>query len=203
MLLLRHWYVTYWHYSKEYFMKDDTVLSQNAFWYILHTYASYEQRVEQTIREMIRTEQADGAIEDVLVPTEHVTNIVDGVKKRSTRKCYPGYVLVKMKMNDISWNMIRSIPKVISFVGSKDSPTPMKQSEVERLFNSLEDGVQKPKVKSLFSISDNVQVLEGPFAGFSGVVEEIFEDKCKLRITVAIFGRQTPVELDFAQVSKD
>ena len=184
-------------------MKDDTVLSQNAFWYILHTYASYEQRVEQTIREMIRTDQANGAIEDVLVPTEHVTNIVDGVKRTSTRKCYPGYVLVKMKMNDVSWNMIRSIPKVISFVGSKDSPTPMKPSEVDRLFNSLEDGVQKKKVKSEFSISDNVQVLEGPFAGFSGIVEEVFEDKCKLRITVAIFGRQTPVELDFAQVSKD
>ena len=106
-------------------------------------------------------------------------------------------------MTDVSWNMIRSIPKVISFVGSKDSPTPMKPSEVDRLFNSLEDGVQKKKVKSEFSISDNVQVLEGPFAGFSGIVEEVFEDKCKLRITVAIFGRQTPVELDFAQVSKD
>lgn len=184
-------------------MKDENIFDKEAHWYILHTHSGYEQRVEKTIREFMRTEHDGHMIEDVLVPTEKVVDLVNGVKKTSVRKFYPGYVMIKMKMTDVSWNMIQSISRVISFMGSKNHPVPMKPSEVERVFSAMDDESNNLKQRINVSINDKIQILEGPFSGFSGVVEEVNIEKGKIWVSVSIFGRQTPVELDFNQIVKE
>lgn len=173
-----------------------------ARWYIVHTYSGFEQRVEKTIKEMIRTGQAKGFVEEVVVPTEKVIELVKGEKKTSTRKFYPGYVMIKMVFNDFSWNLIQSIPRVTGFVGGKTRPSPMRDSEAAKILSMMESRQEQPRPKFHFDRSDEVRVIDGPFAGFNGVVEDVNYDKGKLRVAVSIFGRQTPVELDFVQVSK-
>ena len=146
-------------------------------WYIVHTYSGFEQRVEATIKEMMRNAQDNGLIHEVVVPTEKVIELgKGGAKRTTTRKFYPGYIMLRMTMTDFSWHLVQSIPKVTGFVGGKNRPAPMKD--------------------------DDVRVIDGPFGGFNGVVEDVNYDKGKLRVSVSIFGRQTPVELDFIQVSK-
>ena len=184
-------------------MKEENIFAREAYWYILHTHSGYEQRVEKAIRELMRTEKDGQMIEDVLVPTEKVVDIVNGVKKTSIRKFYPGYVMVKMKMTDVSWNMIQSLSRVISFMGSKNHPVPMKPSEVERVFAAMDDDSDIRKQRINFNVNDKIQILEGPFSGFFGIVEEVNVEKGKLWVSVSIFGRQTPVELDFNQVIKE
>lgn len=174
-----------------------------ARWYILHTYSGFELRVEQTIREMMRTGQDGGCIEQVVVPTEKVIELVKGQKKTSTRKFYPGYVMVKMSMNDNSWHLVQSIPRVTGFVGGKNQPTPMRDSEADKILNLMVSRQEQPRPKYHFERGDEVRVIDGPFGGFNGVVEDVNYDKGKLRVSVSIFGRQTPVELDFVQVSKN
>ncbi len=173
-----------------------------ARWYIIHTYSGYEQRVERTIREMIRTGQAKGLIEDVIVPTEKVVELVKGQKRTSTRKFYPGYALVKMVFNDDSWHMIQSIPKVTGFIGGKNRPSPLTQKEADKILSTIESRKEQPRPKFHFEKGDDVRVIDGPFANFNGMVEDVNYDKGKLRVSVSIFGRQTPVELDFVQVTK-
>jgi transcriptional antiterminator NusG len=171
-------------------------------WYIVHTYSGFEQRVEKTIKEMMRTEQDQGLIKEVVVPTEKVIELVKGEKKTSTRKFYPGYILVRMVMTDLSWHLVQSIPKVTGFVGGKTRPSPMRDSEAERILNMMEQRQEQPRPKFHFERGDEVRVIDGPFGGFNGVVEDVNYDKGKLKVSVSIFGRQTPVELDFVQVSK-
>ncbi|MGL4722787.1 MAG: transcription termination/antitermination protein NusG [Desulfovibrionaceae bacterium] len=183
-------------------MEETNIFATKAFWYFIHTHSSYELRVEKTIREIMRTGQDAGAIEDVIVPTECVVELVNGVKKVSTRKFYPGYVMVKMRMTDDSWYLIQSLSRVIAFMGGKEKPVPMKDSEAERILSAMENCQDQPRPKFNFKRLDEVRVLEGPFAGFNGVVEEVNLDKGKLKVFVSIFGRQTPVELDFIQVTK-
>lgn len=173
-----------------------------ARWYIVHTYSGFEQRVEQTIKEMIRTGQARGLIEEVVMPTERVIELVKGEKKTSTRKFYPGYVMVKMVLTDYSWHLVQEIPRVTGFVGGKNRPTPMRDSEAQKILDMMEQRQEQPRPKFHFERGDEVRVIDGPFSGFNGVVEEVNYDKGKLRVAVSIFGRQTPVELDFVQVSK-
>jgi len=174
-----------------------------ARWYIVHTYSGFEQRVEQTIREMIRTGQDQGLIEEVVVPTEKVIELAKGGEKRTTtRKFYPGYVMLRMVMTDYSWHLVQSIPKVTGFVGGKNRPTPMRNAEAERILTLMETRQEQPRPKFNFERGDEVRVVDGPFGGFNGVVEDVNYDKGKLRVSVSIFGRQTPVELDFVQVSK-
>jgi len=174
-----------------------------ARWYIVHTYSGFEQRVEQTIREMMRTSQDQGLIEEVVVPTEKVIELAKGGEKRTmTRKFYPGYVMLRMIMTDYSWYLVQSIPKVTGFVGGKNRPTPMRNSEAERILTLMETRQEQPRPKFNFERGDDVRVVDGPFGGFNGVVEDVNYDKGKLRVSVSIFGRQTPVELDFVQVSK-
>ncbi|WP_457571361.1 transcription termination/antitermination protein NusG [Desulfovulcanus sp.] len=173
-----------------------------ARWYIVHTYSGYEQRVEQTIKEMIRTGQDQGLIEDVIVPTEKVVELVKGQKKTSTRKFFPGYVLVKMVFNEYSWHLVQSIPRVTGFIGGKNRPTPLSDKEAERILATVEQRKEQPRPKFHFERGDQIRVIDGPFANFDGVVEEVNYDKGKLKVTVSIFGRQTPVELDFVQVTK-
>lgn len=171
-------------------------------WYIVHTYSGYEQRVEQTIREMMRTGQDHGQIKEVVMPTEKVIELVKGEKKTSTRKFYPGYVMLQMILTDESWHLIQSIPRVTGFVGGKSRPAPMRDSEADRILAMMEQRQEQPRPKFKFERGDEVRVIDGPFSGFNGVVEDVNYDKGKLRVSVSIFGRQTPVELDFVQVSK-
>jgi transcription termination/antitermination protein NusG len=168
-----------------------------AKWYIIHTYSGYEQRVEQTIQEMIRTNIAGGLIEGVIVPTEKVVEMAKGQKKTSTRKFYPGYVLVKLVLNDHTWHLVQSIPRVTGFVGSKDRPTPLSEAEAKKILDTIEDRKEQPRPKFHFERGDEVRVIDGPFTNFNGMVEDVNYDKGKLRVSVSIFGRQTPVELDF------
>jgi transcription termination/antitermination protein NusG len=174
-----------------------------ARWYIVHTYSGFENRVELTIREMMRTGQDGGCIEEVVVPTEKVIELVKGEKRTSTRKFYPGYVMVKMSMNDNSWHLVQSIPRVTGFIGGKNQPTPMRDSEAQKILSLMVSRQEQPRPKYHFERGDEVRVIDGPFGGFNGVVEDVNYDKGKLRVSVSIFGRQTPVELDFVQVSKN
>jgi transcriptional antiterminator NusG len=172
-------------------------------WYIVHTYSGFEQRVEQTIREMMRTGQDQSLIEEVVIPTEKVIELAKGGAKRTTtRKFYPGYVMLRMIMTDYSWHLVQSIPKVTGFVGGKNRPTPMRDSEAQRILTLMETRQEQPRPKFNFERGDEVRVVDGPFGGFNGVVEDVNYDKGKLRVSVSIFGRPTPVELDFIQVSK-
>jgi transcriptional antiterminator NusG len=183
-------------------MSEQAVSTQKARWYIVHTYSGFEQRVEQTIREMTRTGQDQGCIEEVVVPTEKVVELVKGAKRTSTRKFYPGYIMVRMVMTDFSWHLVQSIPKVTGFVGGKNRPSPMLDSEAQHILAMMEARQEQPRPKFNFDRGDEVRVIDGPFGGFNGMVEDVNYDKGKLRVSVSIFGRQTPVELDFVQVSK-
>lgn len=173
-----------------------------ARWYIVHTYSGFEQRVELTINEMMRTGQDGGLIKQVVMPTEKVVEMVKGQKRTSTRKFYPGYVMVQMVLTDETWHLIQSIPRVTGFVGGKNRPTPMLDSEAEKILSMMESRQEQPRPKFNFERGDDVRVIDGPFSGFNGVVEDVNYDKGKLRVSVSIFGRQTPVELDFVQVDK-
>lgn len=176
---------------------------ESSRWYILHTYSGFEQRVEQTLKEMMRTAQDGGLIHEVVVPTERVIELGKGGQKRTTtRKFYPGYVMIRMTMTDFSWHLVQSIPKVTGFVGGKNRPAPMGPGEAERILSLMETRQEQPRPKFNFERGDDVRVVDGPFGGFNGVVEDVNYDKGKLRVSVSIFGRQTPVELDFIQVSK-
>ncbi|MBQ4567546.1 MAG: transcription termination/antitermination protein NusG [Desulfovibrio sp.] len=184
-------------------MDETPESSRCARWYIVHTYSGFEQRVQKTIKEMSRTGQDQGLIEDVVVPTEKVMELgKSGNKRETTRKFYPGYVMVRMVMTDLSWHLVQTIPKVTGFVGGKNRPTPMRDSEAARILDLMKERQETPRPKFNFDRGDEVRVNDGPFNGFSGVVEEVNYDKGKLRVSVSIFGRQTPVELDFVQVSK-
>jgi len=184
--------------------QDEVGEDQNpARWYIVHTYSGFENRVELTLREMMRTGQDGGSIKEVVVPTEKIIELVKGEKRTSTRKFYPGYVMVKMAMNDNSWHLVQSIPRVTGFIGGKNQPTPMRDSEAQKILSLMVSRQEQPRPKYHFERGDDVRVIDGPFGGFNGVVEDVNYDKGKLRVSVSIFGRQTPVELDFVQVSKN
>lgn len=191
--------------SNEELVSDDSQeLARRPRWYIVHTYSGFEQRVQKTIQEMMRTGQDEGMIERVVVPTEKVQEpSKQGPEPRTTtRKFYPGYIMVRMIMTDMSWHLVQSIPKVTGFVGGKNRPAPMMDRDAERILNQMEMSREKPRPKFNFEVGDEVRVLEGPFKDFNGVVEDVNHDKGKLRVSVSVFGRQTPVELDFTYVSK-
>ncbi|MBU1611987.1 MAG: transcription termination/antitermination protein NusG [Proteobacteria bacterium] len=181
---------------------DTSAKDKPGKWYIVHTYSGFEQRVEQTIKEMMRTGQDAGLIAEVVMPTERVVEMVKGEKRTSTRKFYPGYVMIKMVMTDESWHLVQSIPRVTGFVCGKNRPTPMRDSEAENILAMMETRQEQPRPKFHFGRGDEVRVIDGPFSGFNGVVEEVNYEKGKLKVSVSIFGRQTPVELDFVQVDK-
>lgn len=172
-------------------------------WYMLHTYSGFEMRVEKQINELKRTQQDEGLIHQVLLPTEKVVEIgKDGQRRTVTRKLFPGYIMVQMTMTDFSWHLVQSIPKVTGFVGGKNRPAPMASDDVRRILSLVKEGQDNPGPKVKFEVGDDVRVLDGPFGGFNGTVEDVNHDKGKLRVSVSIFGRQTPVELDFVQVTK-
>ncbi len=171
-------------------------------WYIVHTYSGFEKKVKQNLEERIRTLGQQESFGQILVPTEQVVELRKGQKRTSSRKFYPGYILVQMELNDETWHTVRNTAKVTGFVGGEVNPTPIPDEEAERIINQMEEGVSRPKPKYRFEEGDEVRVIDGPFSNFQGIVEELKPEKEKLRVLITIFGRPTPVELDFIQVNK-
>jgi len=172
-------------------------------WYVVHAYSQYENSVMRALKERIGRAGLEEQFGDILVPTEEVVEIKDGVKRTTERKFFPGYVLVQMEMNEDTWHLVKATPKVMGFIGgTADKPAPISDKEAEKILNRVTESVEKPRPKTLFEPGEAVRVKEGPFADFQGVVEEVNYDKSRLRVAVLIFGRSTPVELEFSQVEK-
>lgn len=174
----------------------------SAKWYVVHVYSGFEYKVAEQIREQSHKAGLDDHIEEVLVPTEEVVEIKRGEKVNTERKFFPGYVLVRMDLTDEAWHLVRNIPKVTGFLGGKERPTPVSEGEVKRIRQQVEEGVSRPKHSVTFEVGEKVRVCDGPFASFIGMVEEVDEEKSRLKVSVSIFGRATPVELEFTQVEK-
>lgn len=171
-------------------------------WYVVHTYSGFEQKAKAALEERVKSLGLSDLIGEVLVPAEKVVELVKGKKKTSSRKFFPGYVLVHMVLNDETWHIIKNTPKVTGFVGDATDPCPISEDEVRAITHQMEEGASRPKPKVLFESGENVKVIDGPFADFNGVVEEVKPEKGKLRVLISIFGRATPVELDFVQVER-
>lgn len=172
-------------------------------WYVVHAYSGFERKVKQSLEERIALSGMSDLFGEVLVPTEEVVEMKAGQKRKSERKFFPGYVLVNMVMNDDSWHLVKDTPRVMGFIGSKaDSPTPISPKEVDEIMNRLEETVDKPSHKTVYEPGELVRVIDGPFNDFTGTVEEVNYEKSRLRVAVLIFGRSTPVELEFSQVEK-
>ena len=171
-------------------------------WYIVHAYSNFEKKVAESIREQARQQGLEDQFSDILVPTEDVVEIRRGRKVNSERKFFPGYVLVKMEMTDEAYHLIKNTPKVTGFLGSGNKPMPVSEKEVQRIVGAIEEGVERPKPTITFEIGEQVRVTDGPFASFNGAVEDVDEDRARLKVTVSIFGRATPVELEYSQVEK-
>jgi transcriptional antiterminator NusG len=172
-------------------------------WYVVHAYSGYEKQVKRSLEDRIQQAEMEELFGDVLVPTEEVVEMKGGQKRRSDRKFFPGYVLVEMEMTDETWHLVKDVPKVMGFIGgTADRPAPISQKEADAILNRVQEGVDKPRPKVLFEPGEMVRVVDGPFNDFNGVVEEVDYDKSRLKVAVLIFGRSTPVELDFHQVEK-
>jgi len=171
-------------------------------WYIVHAYSNFEKKVAESIREQARQQGLEENFSDILVPTEDVVEIRRGRKVNSERKFFPGYVLVKMEMTDEAYHLIKNTPKVTGFLGSGSKPMPVSEKEVQRIVGAIEEGVERPKPTIMFEIGEQVRVTDGPFASFNGSVEDVDEERSRLKVTVSIFGRATPVELEYSQVEK-
>lgn len=171
-------------------------------WYVVHTYSGYEQKARKALEERIRQHGVEQFFEEVLVPQENVVEVKKGVKKTSKRQFFPGYILVRMELNETTWHIVKGTPKVTGFVGGSMKPPIVPDEEVARITNQIQEGTLKPKPKVEFEKGENVRVVSGPFSTFTGIVDEVHEGKGKLRVMVSIFGRSTPIELDFTQVEK-
>lgn len=177
--------------------------SQELQWYVVHTYSGFEQKAKLALQERIRQHKMEDSFADILIPSENVIELVRGEKKTTSRKFFPGYMLVKMKLNDNTWHLVKNTTKITGFVGNATRPPAVPEEEVLRITNQMEQGTLKPRPKVEFEEGESVRVIDGPFVNFNGVVEEVKPDKGKLRVLVSIFGRSTPVELDFVQVEKN
>jgi transcriptional antiterminator NusG len=172
-------------------------------WYVVHTFSGFEKQVSRSLKEHIVRAGMQDQFGEILVPTEEVVEMKSGQKKTSERKFFPGYVLVKMEMNDETWHLVKNVPKVSGFIGgSGTKPTPISEKEAQAILQQVQEGVEKPRPKFSFSPGEQVRVIDGPFLDFNGTVEDVNFEKSKLKVSVSIFGRQTPVELDFSQVEK-
>ena len=171
-------------------------------WYILHTYSGFEEKVKTTMLERIRKAGQEEMFGEILVPTEQVVEMIQGEKKTSTRKFFPGYILLNVDLNDETWHTVRGTPKVTGFVGNDLHPEPVSDEEAMKIIGRIKDGALKPKPKVMYEEGDSIRVIDGPFANFQGVVEEVHPDKGRVKVMVSIFGRETPVELEFIQIAK-
>ena len=173
-----------------------------ARWYIIHVYSGFERKVEQSIREQAQIKGLAERFEEVLVPSEEVVEMRRGQKVSSDRKFFPGYVLVKMDLNDESWHLVKNTPKVTGFLGGGGRPVPITEAEADRILHQVREGVERPKPSITFEVGETVRVSDGPFTSFNGLVEDVDEDRARLKVAVSIFGRATPVELEYTQVEK-
>lgn len=172
-------------------------------WYVVHAYSQYENSVKRSLEDHIRRAGLEDQFGDILVPTEEVVEVKDGVRRTTERKFFPGYVLVQMEMTDETWHLVKSVPKVMGFIGgSGDRPAPLTEAEANKILNRIDESVDQPRPKTLFEVGQAVRIIDGPFADFNAVVEEVDYEKSRLRVSVLIFGRSTPVDLEFVQVEK-
>jgi transcription termination/antitermination protein NusG len=171
-------------------------------WYVVHTYSGFEQKAKLALEEKIKTSGVDALFTEILIPSEDVVEMKKGVKKTSSRKFFPGYILVKMDLSDETWSLVKSVPKITGFVGGGKRPPAVPEEEVKRITQQISDGTLKPKPKVRFEKGESIRVVDGPFSNFNGIVDEVKPDKGKVRVLVSIFGRSTPVELDFMQLEK-
>ena len=173
-----------------------------ARWYVIHVYSGFENKVAQSIKEQARKMGMEDLVEDVQVPTEEVVRMHRGAKVSSERKFFPGYVLAKMELTDETWHLVKNTPKVTDFLGGQGKPSPISQAEVDRIMHQVAEGIECPKPMITFDVGEQVRVSDGPFSSFNGIVEYFDDEKARLKVAVSIFGRATPVELEYSQVEK-
>ncbi len=173
-----------------------------ARWYVIHVYSGFEKKVAQSIEEQAKQAGLVERIEQVLVPVEEVVEVRRGSKINAERKFFPGYVLVKMDMSDETWHLVKNTPKVTGFLGSGGRPTPISETEAQHIMRQVQEGIERPKPSITFEIGEQVRVSDGPFTSFNGMVEDVDEERARLKVAVSIFGRSTPVELEYSQVEK-
>lgn len=171
-------------------------------WYVVHTYSGYEHKAKLALEERIKAAKVDPFFGEIIVPEENVIELVKGQKRTTKRRFFPGYILVKMVLNDETWHIVKNTPKITGFVGDKVRPVPVPETDVQKMTNRIAEGQAKPRPRISFHEGESVRVIDGPFSNFNGVVEDVNPDKGKVKVLVSIFGRSTPVELDFIQVEK-
>ena len=171
-------------------------------WYVVHVYSGFEKKVAQAIREQAEQKALAERFDEILVPTEEVVEIKRGAKVNSERKFFPGYVLIKMDLDDETWHLVKNTAKVTGFLGGRGRPSPISEAEAARIMRQVQEGVERPKPSVTFDVGEQVRVSDGPFTSFNGVVEEVDEEKSRIKVAVSIFGRATPVELEYSQVEK-
>ena len=171
-------------------------------WYVIHVYSGFEKKVASSIREQAEQKGLADKFEEILVPTEEVVEVKRGAKVNSERKFFPGYVLIKMDLDDQTWHLVKNTAKVTGFLGGRGRPSPISEAEAARIMRQVQEGIERPKPSIIFEIGEQVRVSDGPFTSFNGVVEEVDEEKSRIKVAVSIFGRATPVELEYTQVEK-